>query len=116
MRRLLDLFKRKQTPITPVEVETLKPSLQHVRTFVCACMATMRIRSRDARADGPSNFKAFPPAHPRKGHSQVPAEYLNWAGLAAERGWETTPDVKCPACQRGMTRSQYKTARRKGKL
>jgi hypothetical protein len=117
MRRLLNLFSRTtKTPIAPAEVEALKATMKYVRTFVCGCGATLRIRARDARQDGPSNFRVYPPAHPRAGHSQVPAEFLNWAGLAEERGWKTSPDITCPACQAGVTMAQYKAAKREGRL
>jgi hypothetical protein len=123
---VLSFFRTEPEPPAPADVRVTlpnhpppldypKPPLKHVRTFVCDCNATMRIRSRDARDDGPSNFVAFPPAHPRKGHAQQPSGVLNWAGLAEERGWKTDP-VQCPACQRGMTVADYKKAKKLGRL
>ena len=98
------------------------PGFEHHRRFSCACTVTgeasddaqrtsITIRSRTARADGPSNFLPYPPGHRLAGHSQVAATELNWAGLLEERGWDSNP-VRCPACKAGLTVQAYKSARR----
>lgn len=103
-------------PLTPVEVARAGVTLLFSRSWLCAfCGAQMRIRAREDRQGGPSNFTAYPPNYPiekLRGHATLGSEFLTWNGLAEERGWQTTPKVKCPACVRGMTREEYKRSRR----
>jgi hypothetical protein len=102
-----------RTPIPPEVVQALKPSMKHRFEWTCGCGAVLAIRSREPRADGPSNFHP----HPTKpGHSAVSAALLNWHGLAEERGWKVHPKTVCPACQAGMSVKEYKIARREGRL
>lgn len=104
------------TPLTPEEARHAARTFSHRRTWVCRCGATLTVRARDSRADGPSNYQVCPPDFPivrMRGHSLLPSGDLTWNGLAAERGWESDP-VRCPACQRGMTVSDYRVAKRAG--
>jgi hypothetical protein len=94
------------TPLTPGETAAAKAAFEYRRVWTCPCGAQLRIRAREARADGPSNFRMGP-----GGHAVLPSSDLTWNGLAEERGWQTDP-VCCPACQRGMSVAAYKDARR----
>jgi hypothetical protein len=75
--------------------------VKHSGMTVGLCGAVLRIRSRDQRKDGPSNYVLGRPA----------AE-LNWNGLAEERGWDPGAPVLCPACRAGLTVAAYKLMRR----
>ncbi len=70
------------------------------RAWTCeSCQQQMRIRVREDRADGPSNYETYPPRHPKHGHSVRPSGELTWNGLAEERGWRVAPVIQCPTCQ-----------------
>jgi hypothetical protein len=113
---------KKKIPLTPAETRAAARTFQFRRTWTCAnpvmvdgvkaqCGATLTIRARADRAEGPSNFVPYPTGHRYAGHSALPSDALTWNGLAAERGWETDP-VTCRACQAGLTVDEYKQARR----
>lgn len=104
-----------RTPLTPAEARSAGSTFLYRREWQCACGAQLRIRTREERADGPSNFHPYPAGHKLAGHSRLPANELTWAGLAVERGWRVEP-VRCPACQQGLTASDYRVARRQGAL
>lgn len=104
-----------RTPLTPAEAQASGSTFVFRREWQCPCGAQLRIRSRADRADGPSNFYAYPANHRLGGHSRVPADELTWAGLAVERGWQVEP-VKCPACKHGVSVSDYRIARRQGAI
>lgn len=123
MKKLFDFFRPSGkkgmtvTPLTSEEVRDYAEKFKFVRTFTCGmktCTAQLRLRCRENRGDGPSNFVPYPPNHKSAGHSQIPSALLNWNGLVEERGWTSDP-VRCPACQRGMTVAQYKAARRQSR-
>jgi hypothetical protein len=82
----------------------------HTAQWTCSCGAQLRIRARDDRASGPSNYKGDFPSGPLIGQDIVPHHELNWNGLAHKNGWKTAPNVpaQCPACQRGWTLADYK--------
>lgn len=101
----------KRTPLTPDEVRDVAAGMQYRAEWHCPCGANLRIRARDSRRTGPSNFVVFPENHPRAGHSQIASSQLNWNGLAEERGWGTDP-VKCPACIQHMSVADYKRSRK----
>ena len=109
---MFDLFKKtkvelkKRTPLTPDEARYAARVFQFVKDFECGCGAHLKIRTKEDRSSGPSNFQ--PDA---QGHSKVPSGLLTWDGLAEERGWKVRPTM-CPACQRGLTVDQYKRLRR----
>jgi hypothetical protein len=88
-------------------VRTLEP-FGHARTWQCVCSSKLTVKSRKARAEGPSNFIVdINPKHQTFGHSLVPSGRLNWEGLREERGWERDGDVvTCPACVQGRTRDE----------
>lgn len=76
----------------------------------------LRIRARQDRAAGPSNFEAYPKRHRFAGTSKLPSHELTWNGLAEERGWQTTPKVLCPACLEGaVSVEEYRAAVKAGK-
>jgi len=102
-------------PITPVEAQRAGRAFQHRREWDCPCGAQLKIRGREDRSSGPSNFQPFPVGHAYAGHSQVSSGALSWNGLAEERGWKTDP-VKCPACQHGVSVEGYRQARRDGTI
>jgi hypothetical protein len=102
-------------PLTTQEVQTAARTFEFQRIWTCRCGAQLKIRAREDRSSGPSNFTAYPKGHLRAGHATLPSLALTWAGLAEERGWQTDP-VRCPACQRGMTVASYKHARRDGEI
>jgi hypothetical protein len=79
--------------------------------WVCACGARLFVRSRTDRADGPNNYDHARQDSKRPELKQQPSA-LTWAGLAAERGWQTEPTVVCPACQAGLSVTAYRAARR----
>ena len=116
---VFDFFRKRgsvTTPLTPAEAQASGKTFKFRRTWQCGCGAQMTIRGREDRADGPSNFRAYPPTHRLAGHSMLPSEALTWNGLAEERGWKVTPRVKCPACQHGVDIATYKQAKRDGAL
>lgn len=104
-----------RTPLTPEEARERGSVMRHQREWECSCGAKLRIRARDSRSEGASNFVPFPKGHKYVGHSQIPTTFLSWNGMAVERGWSTDP-VKCPACVRGMPLKEYKHRKRSGKL
>lgn len=75
--------------------------------WVCGCGARLFLRAREDRAEGPNNFDPSRQDPRRPELKQQPSE-LTWAGLAAERGWQTDPVVVCPACQAGVSLATYK--------
>jgi hypothetical protein len=103
-----DFFHRK--PLLPSELPEVRRSFSYAKHWRCPCGANLHIRSRDPRADGPSNFAGVKLGRLKQAHSVVPADQLNWDGLAHERGWETNP-TRCPACQHGMTCAEYRRSR-----
>lgn len=106
---------RVRVPLTPDEAREQGSTMVHRREWVCECGSALRIRSKDPHPDGISNFVPYPNEHKLGGHSQIPPIFLTWNGLAEERGWKTDP-VQCPACQRGLSRNDYKQGRRLGHL
>lgn len=106
------LKKLWQAAIPQSAVTDAARRMQFVRQWTCGCGAVLRIRAKDDRRDGPSNFEPFPAWHRRAGHSKVPSAELTWSGLAAERGWRVERFVECPACQAGLTVADYKAQRR----
>ena len=104
-------LEARSVPVPPALVETAATGMRFVRAWTCACGARIQIRSRGDRSEGSPNFYPQPPGHRYAGHSVLPSELLTWAGMLEERGWESNP-VRCPACRRGMTVSEYKRARR----
>lgn len=111
-------------PLTPAETRAIKASMAYRRAWTCTCGAQLRIRARETRADGPSNYQGVHTAQSVRassvpasfiGHSIVAHGDLNWSGLAEEQGWQTDP-IRCPACQRRLTVSAFKDARRAGLL
>lgn len=112
--RLVNRFlpAKPRTLLTPQETRDAAVTFQFWREWACSrCHARLKIRTRAPREDGPSNFVMYPKGHLLAGHSQVPADQLNWNGLAEEREWKTDP-VVCPACRRGLTVTDYKAQRR----
>lgn len=71
----------------------------------------LRIRCRENRPDGPSNYVVDADGSRRSGHATVPTHQLTWNGMAEERGWSTDP-VRCPACLAGLTVDAFKRQRR----
>jgi len=105
------------TPLTPQEVAQAAKSFKFRKVWTCTGNhpdrpVTLTIRSRQPRSDRPTNFVAFPDGHENAGHSVMPAWALTWDGMAEERGWQTIPDVKCPACVAGMALRDFKAKRR----
>jgi hypothetical protein len=82
----------------------------HTGQWTCACGAQLRIRARDDRESGPSNYRGDFPSGPLVGQDIVPHHELNWNGLAHKNGWKTSPGVpaQCPACQRGWSLDEYR--------
>lgn len=101
----------RRVPITRGEAARVGATMQFGRTWQCRCGAVIRIRARVDRADGPSNFAAYPPGHRLAGHSRIPSDLLSWAGMLEERGWKSQP-VTCPACQAGLSVEKFKAMRR----
>lgn len=97
----------KQTPITESEAKQLSEGMPHMAIWLCKCGAKLRIRSKIERSNEASNF--YPD---RGGHSRLPADLLNWNGLAEERGWITHPTAVCPACRKGLSVRDYKAMKR----
>lgn len=93
----------------PTDVARVIPGFDHARAFTCATCASneeqsaasIRVRSREPRAEGASNYAPG-----------VPSGDLNWLGLLEERGWRTSPHVVCPACQAGLSLQDFKDTRR----
>jgi hypothetical protein len=122
------LFARKQeyTDNPP----TSKAGELFVKKFVCeGCRTepanTITLKCDKNREDGPSNFEGFHTAKTLRkyklddiylGHSILASGDLNWLGLLEERNWEVSPKIKCPACIHGMHVTEYKQARRDGKI
>lgn len=104
-----------RVPLTPEEAREQGMKFVYRRVWECSCGAILRIRAKDSRREGPSNYEPFPENHPRAGHSQILSSQLTWNGLAEERGWLTDP-IKCPACRLGMSRAEFKEAKREGAL
>lgn len=100
-------------PITSEEVRAVGKEFEFRHAWRCGCGATLKIRARENRSTGASNFMPWPAGHPYAGHSQLPSSALTWAGLAEERGWKVDP-VECPACQRNLSRAQYKALKVSG--
>lgn len=113
----LDVLRGKPLPgsirmeLTPAQAEAIGRTFEFKRVWTCGCGAQLKVRARDDRADGPSNFVPYPGGHPLFGHSMVKSALLTWNGLAEERGWKTEP-IACPACQAGMPLADYKQAKR----
>lgn len=105
-----------RTPLTPEEARAAARRYEFVRLWECHCGARLKIRSREDRSSGPSNFDPYLPGHPRAGHSRLPSGALTWDGLAEERGWKTTPRTICPACAAKLPMAVYKDAKRRGVL
>ncbi len=103
--------RRVRLAIPAEHVETITRRFLFAHEWICACGATLRIRSKEDRSTGPSNFVAFPAGHKLAGHSQVPSGGLTWDGMAEERGWQTR-GTKCPACLAGLSVADYKQTRR----
>jgi hypothetical protein len=82
----------------------------HTGQWTCGCGAQLRIRARDDRETGPSNYRGDFPSGPLVGQDIVPHHELNWNGLAHKNGWKTSPGVpaQCPACQRGWSLEDYR--------
>ncbi len=91
-------------PLTPQEARDSGRAFAYQRDWVCRCGARLRIRAREDRDGGASNFESH---LTRGGHATRASHELTWDGLAAERGWRTDP-VTCPACHRGMTVAAYR--------
>lgn len=89
-------------PITREVVEKFEKPFKYVREWTCGCGNNLRIRARDHREDGPSNFKKDVNGRVTLSHGE-----LNWNGLAEEKGWNVNP-VQCPACIAGMSTEEYK--------
>jgi hypothetical protein len=95
LREWLGLGGGTPEAVSPVRIE----GYAFARAWTCGtCQQQMRIRVRQDRAEGPSNYETYPPRHPKHGHSVRPSGDLNWNGLAEERGWTTNP-VCCPTCK-----------------
>ena len=110
----LDKFRQK-TEIAKDQVEVVSKlhKMVHRRHWICPCGAKLQIRSRDLRDDGPSNYQTYPRNHVMAGHATLPADQLNWNGLAEERGWRVEQGrVWCPACQVSLSVPEYKEQRR----
>lgn len=113
-------FRRKKgtvrVPLTPEEARERGSRMQYRREWECGCGARLAIRAKDDRMDGASNFAPFPEGHKHEGHSQILSGQLSWNGMAEERGWQTGEVVKCPACQAGVSLSDYKATKRDVRL
>jgi hypothetical protein len=105
-------FKRHQESAAE-PVRTLEP-FGYARTWQCTCGAKLTLKSRKARAEGPSNFIVdINPKNSTFGHSLVPSGRLNWEGLREERGYERDGDVvKCIACVMGRTLDEQRLVSR----
>ena len=102
-------------PLTLTEAREAARTFGFRRLWICACGATLTIRAKEDRPEGPTNFRPYPPTHRSAGHTQVASTFLTWNGLAEERGWLSDP-VRCPACRVGLSREAYRQARREGRL
>ena len=108
-------YMRRSFALPKEVVEGISKPFQYVKVWTCRCGAELKIRAREDRSNGPSNFVAYGIESLRKGHSKIKSSDLTWDGLAEERGWKTQP-VECPACQRGLSVEEYKRLKREGLL
>lgn len=104
----VDMTARRETLRDPAGREI--PPFEFGYEWHCGCGARLFVRSRTARDEGPSNFDPARQDPARPELKQQPST-LNWAGLAAERGWQTDP-VVCPACQAGLSLAEFKARKR----
>lgn len=110
---MINFFKatRKGGTISAVLTRELADKIarpfKFVKIWTCPCGAQLKIRAKDNRENGDSNF-----AVDTHGKATLEHGELNWNGLAEEKGWHVNP-VKCPACINGMTVEAYKASRRK---
>lgn len=130
MRNIFNLFGRKGKLTIPVQGQLMddinsgKLPFNFSCIFTCACGANLKLRKREDRDYGPSNYKGvhttltvqqFGLPQDRIGHSIVPHGQLNWKGIAEENGWDTDP-IKCPACKAGLSLEDYKEKVRTGQI
>jgi hypothetical protein len=96
-------------PSTLKQPNTTSSEFSYFSEWKCNCGAKLKVRSKNDRNGGSSNFTGtFPAGHPKAGHSVTPTEALTWNGLAEERGWKTHPTPVCPACQRAISVTDYR--------
>jgi len=103
---------RVHVPINKELMERVIEPLKYLKVWKCSCGIELKIRARAPRSESESNWQGVN----ELGHSKLKSSDLNWNGLANERGWEVEPEVKCPACQRGLTIEDYKEMKRKSGL
>jgi hypothetical protein len=108
--KVVKAFQNRRIPIKKEEVSLIAEvrTMKYNHDFICKCGAMLKIKAKENRKDGPSNFKAN-----AFGHATLPSHELTWYGLVEERGWKVKGDkVTCPACQVGMTVLEYKASKR----
>lgn len=107
-----------------------KQGLRFSRTWTCTspvadperpgetkpCGARLSLHTEHDHANGPSNFVAHTDAK-RIGHSKLLLSELTWEGMREERGWvREGDDIKCPACQAGLTVAEFKVIGRRREI
>lgn len=86
-------------------VEEVAAGFKFRAEWTCPCGKQLKIRARQDRFHGPSNFRVdMNPKSRTFGHATLPSDKLTWNGLAAERGWIVDGGVKCPECQRAESK------------